>query len=177
MHRWKKSFCGSSDHFGLSRRAFLGGTALAASGFAADMSGLECFAQRAYADQLKHEQKRVIILWLAGGASQLETWDPKPGRETGGPFRAIPTSTPGVHISELMPKMAQRLNQHTAIIRSLNTKNGDHGGASELMLKGRRTDASVPYPDLGAMIARELGRADSKVPDFVAFYSETEGRG
>ncbi len=76
-----------------------------------------------------------------------------------------------------MPCMAKRLHQHTAIIRSLNTKNGDHGGAAELMLKGRRPDATVPYPDLGAMIARELGRADSKVPDFVAFYSETEGRG
>lgn len=177
MQPFKRTFCGSSDHLGLSRRAFLGGSAITAGAFSADLSGLECFAQPVFAEQLKQEQKRVILLWLAGGASQLETWDPKPGRETGGPFRAIPTSVPGVHISELMPKMAMRLHQHTAIIRSLNTRNGDHGGAAELMLKGRRTDATVPYPDLGAMIARELGRADSKVPDFVAFYSETEGRG
>ena len=106
---------------------FLGGTAMAASALGADMSGLECFGQAAYADQLKQEQKRVILLWLAGGASQLETWDPKPGRETGGPFRAIPTSVPGIHISELMPKMAKRLHQHTAmasisISRSSNAK-------------------------------------------------------
>ena len=177
MSYFKRSFCGSADHPGFSRRAFLGGSALASTALCADMSGLECFAQPVLADQLKQDQKRVILLWLAGGASQLETWDPKPGRETGGPFRAIPTSVPGVHISELMPKMAQRLKQHTAIIRSLNTRNGDHGGAAELMLKGRRSDATVPYPDLGAMIARELGRAESSVPDFVAFYSETEGRG
>jgi hypothetical protein len=76
-----------------------------------------------------------------------------------------------------MPKMATRLHQHTAIIRSLNTKDGDHGGGSVLMLKGRRDEANVKYPDLGAMVARELARADSQVPDFVAFYSQTEGRG
>ena len=90
--QFKRTFCGSSDHFGVSRRAFLGGSAAAAGAFSADMSGLECFANPDFAVQLKHEQKRVILLWLAGGASQLETWDPKPGRETGGPFRAIPTS-------------------------------------------------------------------------------------
>ncbi|MEQ1829527.1 MAG: DUF1501 domain-containing protein [Pirellula sp.] len=177
MTKPNRPYCGSTDHPGFGRRAFLGGSILGATSLAADMSGLECFSQPAFADQLKRDQNRVILLWLAGGASQLETWDPKPGRDTGGPFRAIPTSIPGVHISELMPKMASRLSQHTAIIRSLNTRNGDHGGAAELMLKGRRADATVPYPDLGAMIARELGRADSSVPEFVAFYSETEGRG
>ena len=48
------------------------------------------------AGELKKQQKRVILLWLAGGASQLETWDPKPGAATGGPFRAIQTAVPGV---------------------------------------------------------------------------------
>jgi hypothetical protein len=116
------------------------------------------------------------LLWLAGGASQLETWDPKPGRPTGGPFRAINTSVPGVQISELMPEMAKRMN-HTAIIRSLNTKNGDHGGAARLMHLGRRDEPNLKYPDMGAVVARELGRADSQVPDYVSFYTATEGRG
>jgi hypothetical protein len=80
-----------------------------------------------------------------------------------------------VHISELMPKMAQRM-QNTCIIRSLNTKDGDHGGASKMMMRGRRDEASLRYPDLGAVIAREMGRADSQVPDYVSFYFETEGR-
>ncbi len=183
MMRKIPAFCGSPDHpgFGRSseihRRSFIAGTAAAtATAFAADMGGVDCFAQPSYADELKRDQKRVILLWLAGGASQLETWDPKPGRATGGPFRSIATSVPGVRISELMPKMAANLHRHTAILRSLNTRNGDHGGASELMLRGRRDDATLHYPDLGAMIARELGRADSSVPDYVAFYSETEGR-
>ena len=74
-----------------------------------------------------------------------------------------------------MPKMAQRM-EHTCIIRSLNTKNGDHGGGARLMMRGRTDDPSLRYPDLGAVLARELGRADSPVPDYVSFYSATEGR-
>ena len=81
----------------------------------------------ALAAELNRQEKRVILFWLAGGASQLETWDPKPGRPTGGPFRAISTSVAGIQISELLPKMAQRM-QHTAIVRSLNTRIADHGG-------------------------------------------------
>jgi hypothetical protein len=140
------------------------------------MTLLNVLRSPALADELKRKQKRVILLWLAGGASQLETWDPKPGRPTGGPFRAIPTSVPGIHISELMPKMAQRMGT-TSIIRSLNTRDGDHGGGSVLMHLGRRDEPSLKYPDLGAMIARELARADSTVPDYVSFYTATEGRG
>jgi hypothetical protein len=159
----------------LSRRSFLGASA-AAGAVAADMTGLSILKSPVLADELKSGQKRVILLWLAGGASQLETWDPKPGRPTGGPFRAIPTAVPGIQISELMPKMAERI-KHTAIVRSLDTKNGDHGGGARLMHLGRRDEPAVKYPDLGAILARELGRADSKVPDYVSFYTATEGRG
>jgi len=117
----------------------------------------------------------VILLWLAGGASQFETWDPKPGAKTGGPFRAIPTNVTGIHISELLPELAQRM-QHTAIIRSLNTKIADHGTGADLMECGRVGDPGVKYPDIGAVVARELGRLDSKVPDYVSLYTSTEGR-
>jgi hypothetical protein len=168
-------FCGSPDH-SLTRRSFLGAAAAGAAALSADMTVLNVLKAPALANELKQRQKRVILLWLAGGASQLETWDPKPGRPTGGPYRAIPTCVPGVQISELMPKMAQRMD-NTCIIRSLNTKNADHGGGAKLMNLGRRDEANLKYPDLGAMIARELGRADSQVPDYVSFYSQTEGRG
>ena len=98
-------FCNSSEH-DISRRTFLrtlgAGTGLAATGIGA----VHSFAAPALNDTLKAGGKSVILLWLAGGASQLETWDPKPGRPTGGPFAEIPTSVPGVHISELMPQMA-----------------------------------------------------------------------
>jgi uncharacterized protein (DUF1501 family) len=126
---------------------------------------------------LKKTQKRVILLWLAGGASQLETWDPKPGASTGGPFRAIQTDVPGLRISELMPKMASRIGKTTAVIRGLNTKNGDHGSGAKIMMRGRRDESGLRYPDLGAVVAREMARAESKVPDYVTFYTQTEGRG
>ncbi len=168
-------FCGSADH-ALTRRTFLGAGAAMGAGLFADMTQLTALAAPEPAKDLKKSQKRVILLWLAGGASQLETWDPKPGAVTGGPFRAIPTDVPGTHICELMPEMAKRMKT-TCVIRGLNTKNGDHGSGAKLMMRGRRDEPSVKYPDLGAVIAREMGRADSKVPDYVTFYSQTEGRG
>ena len=172
--RGRDKYCGSPDHE-IGRRGFLGAVAAGAAAFAADMTVLEGLKQPAVAQALRKGQKRVILLWLAGGSSQLETWDPKPGTPTGGPFRSIPTSVPGVHISELMPKMAARMGD-TCIIRSLNTKNGDHGGGARLMMRGRMDDPSLRYPDLGAVLARELGEAHSAVPDYVSFYSATEGR-
>lgn len=172
----RSHFCGSADH-AVNRRAFLGAAAATGATLAADMTQLNVLAAAPDVNKaLKKTQKRVILLWLAGGASQLETWDPKPGAPTGGPFRAIKTDVPGVAISELMPKMAQRMKT-TCIIRGLDTKNGDHGSGAQIMMRGRRDEGGVKYPDLGAVVAREMGRIESKVPDYVTFYTQTEGRG
>ena len=165
-------FCGSPDHV-IDRRLFLQGglaTALGVSlaGFGAPLHSL-------LAGEVQKKAKRVLLLWLAGGSSQLETWDPKPGKPTGGPFKAIPTNVPGVHICELLPKMAKLMDK-VAIIRGLDTKIGDHGQASDLMQRGRRPEAEVQHPDFGAIVARELGQRDSKVPEYVSMYLATEGR-
>ncbi|HEX4607576.1 MAG TPA: DUF1501 domain-containing protein [Urbifossiella sp.] len=168
-----KFFCGSDAHR-VNRRGFLG--AAAAAGLAADMTGLSVLGSPALASELRRGQKRVILLWLAGGASQLETFDPKPGATTGGPFRAIQTDVPGLQISELMPKMATRMKD-VCLVRGLNTRNGDHGSGAKLMMRGRRDEANLRYPDLGAVVAREMGKPDSQVPDYVTFYTQTEGRG
>ena len=171
-----KNFCGSPEH-AVSRRGFLTSmAALAGTAACADMTALQVLGSPAVADDLRRNQKRVIMLWLAGGASQLETFDPKPGVITGGPFVSIQTSTPGIRISELMPRMARRLKD-TAIIRSLNTRNADHGSAARIMMRGRMGEPSVDYPDLGAVMAREMGLEGSQVPDYVSFYTATEGRG
>ncbi len=167
-------FCGSPEH-PLNRRGFLGTMAAAGAGLFADMTGLQALAAPEVANELRRGEKRCIMLWLAGGASQLETFDPKPGAVTGGPFRSIQTSVPGVHISELMPRMARRLKD-TCIIRSLNTRNGDHASGARIMMRGRANEAGLAYPDLGAVLARECGRPDSQVPDYVSFYFATEGR-
>src|SRR5262245_51553222 len=129
----RKPFCGSGEH-AISRRGFLTSAAAAGAAVFADMTGVQALAMPEVARELRRGEKRCILLWLAGGASQLETWDPKPGAVTGGPFEAIQTTTPGLRICELMPRMAARMRD-TAVIRSLNTRNGDHGGASRLMMR------------------------------------------
>lgn len=170
----KHRFHPSAGH-AVNRRGFLGAAAAGTAALAADMSVLDALKNPALAGEVKSKQKNVILLWLAGGASQFETWDPKPGRPTGGPFGKISTNVPGIEISELMPKMAGRM-QETAIIRSLNTRIADHGGGAALMETGKPNEQGLAYPDMGAICARELSRADSKVPDYVSMYTSTEGR-
>ena len=170
-------FCGSSDH-DLSRRDFMGGLTAAGVMSALGTSGaVTAFGgQNDLNEALKQSNKRVILLWQAGGGSQLETWDPKPGRPTGGPFLPIKTDVPGTQISELMPEMAKRM-KHTCVIRSMKTGDAGHGGGASLMMRGRKDEAAIKYPDIGAILSRELGRRDSQVPDYVSFYTATEGRG
>jgi hypothetical protein len=127
------------------------------------------------ASELRKQGKHVLLLWLAGGASQMETWDPKPGRPTGGPFKAIPTSVPGIHISELMPKMAKLLDK-VGIVRSLDTRIGEHGQAASMMQHGRKPEAEVAHPCIGTVIAKELSERDTEVPEYVSMYLATEGQ-
>src|SRR5262249_44533075 len=94
------NFCGSGEHV-VSRRGFLGTLAAAGTAAFADMTAIQALALPEITQEMRNQQKRCILLWLAGGASQMETWDPKPGAVTGGPFQSIQTSTPGIRISEL----------------------------------------------------------------------------
>lgn len=170
------SFCATSAH-DISRRAFLSHSLAVGSGALLGTAGaVHALDEDSVNAALRATGKSVILLWLAGGPSQLETWDPKPGRPTGGPFASIPTSVPGVHLGELMPEMARRMHKLT-LIRSVNSRDAGHGTAAEMMLRGRKNEAALTYPDIGCLIAKELGRADSKVPGYVSFYSQTEGRG
>src|SRR5437016_6056887 len=134
--------CGSPEHL-LSRRGFLGGIAAGAAGV-----GFGAFIHPAAAKQLEKTQKRVLLVWLSGGSSQLETWDPKPGTDTGGPFQAIPTSVPGVHISELLPYTARQMH-HMALVRGVNIGTDDHGQGTVIMHTGRKQEPRTEYPHLG----------------------------
>src|ERR1051325_3478861 len=97
----RKSFCGSPAH-PISRRGFLGSLAAAAgAGAFADMTQIQALAAPVLADELRRNQKHCILLWLAGGASQLETFDPKPGAATGGPFPANQSPRPGGYDPQL----------------------------------------------------------------------------
>ena len=168
----RKRTCGSPEHV-VDRRLFLQGGLTTALGVS--LAGFGSPLHSLMAGEVKKKAKHVLLLWLAGGASQLETWDPKPGRPTGGPFKAIPTSVPGVHICELLPKMAKLMDK-VAVVRGLDTKIGDHGQAADLMQRGRKPEAEVQHPDFGAVVARELGQRDSQVPEYVSMYLATEGQ-
>src|SRR5205823_4491840 len=138
-------------------------------------AGIEAPSRAWAAPEVAKKKRQVLLLWLAGGASQLETWDPKPGRPTGGPFKAIPTSVPGVHVCELMPRMAKLMHK-VGVVRSLDTRIGDHGQAADVMQRGRKNEASVEYPDFGTVVAKELSQRDAGVPEYVSMYLATEGQ-
>ena len=110
--------CGSMEHE-IARRQFLGG--MMAGG--AMIGGLSSFYTQEALAGLSKQQKRMIVVRMAGGLSQLESWDPKPNTDTGGPFRAIKTSVPGLHISELLPFTAKQMH-HLCLVRGINTRNG-----------------------------------------------------
>ena len=116
--------------------------------------------------ELAANQKHILIFWMAGGLSQLESWDPKPKTDTGGPFRAIPTSVPGTHISELLPYTAKQMHR-LSIVRSINTKENDHGKGAYCMTTGRRQEPVAVYPHLGAVGARLLAPENSPLPGHI----------
>ena len=118
------------------------------------------------AEQLSRTQKQVVVFWLGGGVSQLETWDPKPGTDTGGPFQAIPTSVPGVHICELLPHTAQQMH-HLALVRGINTKENDHGKGAYFMQYGYKQTPGFDYPHLGSAFSSLLSPPDSPLPGYI----------
>lgn len=112
--------------------------------------------------------KACILLWMAGGPAQTDTFDPKPDHENGGPTEAIATSVAGISIGEHLPGLARQM-QDVAIIRGLTSTEGDHARGTQLMMTGYRPQgAAINYPVLGSIISKELGRADNDLPNFVS---------
>lgn len=149
----------------VSRRCLLKGILATAGGVAvANWGGL--FHSAAVAQEAARRGKRCILLWMNGGASQIDTFDMKPGRPTGGPFRPIQTNVNGVQICEYLPRLA-RMTDKLAIIRSMRTQSPDHPDGIYHMHTCYRQSERVPHPEIGAMIAKFLGNADSDVPSFV----------
>jgi len=155
--------CQSSTHL-VARRQLLGG--MTALGLGGAFGSLSALAHPASAAQLAKDQKRVLVIYMSGGLSQLESWDPKPKTDTGGPFRAIPTSVPGLHISELLPQTATLMDK-LAVIRSINTRNNDHGVGSYQMTRGRNREPSTDYPHLGAICAKALEAPSLSLPGHI----------
>ncbi len=155
--------CGGPEH--VSRRAFLKGTVLGAGGMAVANWGA-LFNSESIAQEAAKRPKRVILLWMAGGASHLDTFDMKPGRPTGGPFRPIKTNVDGIQVCEYLPRIARQADK-LAIVRSLSTVDPDHSGGTYLMHTGYRKEAAVTHPEIGAMAAKYLGNAEADLPSFI----------
>jgi hypothetical protein len=147
----------------LSRRNWL---RLTAAGLGASASGwLELLAQDAARDPQR--KRSCILLWMSGGPSQLDTFDLKPGHANGGPFKPIATSVPGIQISEHLPQIA-RFMEHMAIVRSMTSKEGDHGRATFWLRTGYLPQGPIQYPSIGALVSKELGDDQSDLPGFVS---------
>jgi len=115
-------------------------------------------------------QKSLLTLWLAGGPSQLETWDPHPGMKIGGPTKAIATSIPGVQIAEFYPQLAEQLG-HISVIRSLWSKEGDHARGTYYLKTGYRPDPTLRHPSVGAIASYALPDPTVEIPMNVALGS------
>lgn len=112
-------------------------------------------------------QKSFLLLWLAGGPSQLETWDPHPGTKIGGPTQAISTRIPGAMISSEYPRLAEQIHQ-LSILRSLVSKEGDHERGAYNVRTGYRPDPTTIHPALGAIAVHEHADPRIEIPQYVA---------
>ncbi|QEG38341.1 DUF1501 domain-containing protein [Roseimaritima ulvae] len=140
--------CNTTQHF--SRRSLL-----KAAGGGLFLSPLA--AQLALADELsggKERPKSVILLWMEGAPSQLETFDPHPGTSIGGEVTAIGTSNGNLQISNLLPQVAEQMHR-AALVRSVTGKEGDHKRAVYNVKTGYRPNPSIVHPSIGSVVCHE----------------------
>jgi hypothetical protein len=155
----------------ISRRGFLRWAGAGAAGLAG-LGGWDWLA--AHTGELRKARRACILLWMAGGPSQFETFDPKPGADTQGPTQAIPTAAPGIAIAEHWRKVAG-VTRDVTVIRSLTSKEGNHGRATYLLHTSYPPSGGIVHPGFGSTVARELGQADFDLPNFVSIQGQSVG--
>jgi hypothetical protein len=120
----------------------------------------------AQADELRSRGMACILLWMQGGPSQFETFNPKPGTTNGGETKAISTAVPGIQIAAGFPELAKQARD-VAFIRSVNSREGAHPRAQLLMHTGYLPMATVKYPTLGSLVSHEIANKAGELPSFV----------
>lgn len=170
---WLESRELCDTHAHLSRRTLLG-----AGGGALLMSSLA--SKLALADEKgvtdPAQPKSVILLWLEGGPSQLETFDPHPGGKFGGEVTAIDTSMRGVQIADLLPQTAEQMHL-TSLVRSVTSKEGDHERAVYNVKTGYRPDPTLQHPSIGAVLCH-ADQAGADIPRHISIVpGNSPGRG
>jgi hypothetical protein len=120
-----------------------------------------------HAEEMRKQGLACILLFMRGGPSQFETFDPKPGTTNGGPTKAIQTSVSGIQIAENWNNVAKAMKD-MALVRSMTSKEGEHQRAIYQLHTGYVPTANVKYPNFGSIVAKELGRRDADLPNFVS---------
>ena len=128
------------------------------------------------AEPWKLRQMACILLWMAGGPSQMETFDPKPATSNGGDTKAIDTAVAGIKIANGWNKVAEVMKD-IAIIRSMTNKEGNHQRATYQLHTGYAPTGTVKHPNIGCVVANELGDPKFDLPHIVSIGSGTIGAG
>jgi uncharacterized protein (DUF1501 family) len=153
----------SVDCSGATRRDFLRIGGLAALGLSLPAA---LRARGANATPLaKRTPPSCILIWLEGGPSHIDTFDPKPDApaEVRGEFAALPTALPGVRFAEPLPNLAKVADKFS-VIRGHDPRNGTHGVADHLMMSGHKFNPSLAYPCYGAVVAKDRGYVNGMIP-------------
>ncbi len=119
------------------------------------------------AAELRKQGMSLIVLWMQGGPSQFETFDPKPGTENGGPTEAIETAVSGIRIAKGWEKTGRQMGD-IALIRSMTNKEGEHARATYQLHTGYVPTGTVRHPSLGCSIAKEIAPPEHDLPTVVA---------
>jgi uncharacterized protein (DUF1501 family) len=147
------------------RRGFLGASLTGAAWLT--LAG-RLLADAAEAPRARRRPARsIIVLWLDGGPSQLETFDPHPGTNIAAGTGAVATAVEGVQLAEGLPRTAQEMGA-IALVRSMVSREGDHERAAYAMKTGYRPDPTVIHPSIGAILCHELPEAGCEIPRHIS---------
>ena len=170
--------CGSQSHF--NRRTILKAAGLSGIGWLTPIAEALCRAeQRTKKGQrgpAGSRAKSIIVLWMAGGPSQLETFDPKPASNIAGGTQAIETRVAGIQVAAGYERMAEQM-QHVSLVRSVVSKEGDHERATYNVKTGFRPDPTLIHPAIGALVCHQLSD-NVEIPRHVSILpNQWPGRG
>ena len=149
----------------LNRRAFINNLTLTTFG----LSIYPTFAQQ---NITLNNNKKLIFLFMDGGMSHLDTFDPHPNTDEAGPVKAIPTNVDGIQISEFLPNLANHMD-NLSIIRSMYSTQGAHAQGKYLMHTGYQQRGSIVHPTIGSWSMHHQGKINTTLPGNVVIHPYT----
>jgi len=118
-------------------------------------------------DDQPRPKRSCLLLWMNGGPSQTDTFDLKSGHANGGPFRPVASANPDLMIGEHLPEIAKWMHK-VAVVRSMSTREGDHGRARDHLRSGYLPQGPIQFPVLGSLVSHEHGPQAGELPNYVS---------